>query len=148
MNVHGAVLNHVVSRSVYVLVLCCNKLQQVLNLSSEAPHQVILIYANQLVIKNLNFEKMWMSGKFEILSGNVGGAIQGIKVSVVQWLSHSPCKPGVAGSIPGFSKSNNKTSTSWLSLRMLPVQQTHKTTYYTVLVSPRKKKSGFTFVIF
>ena len=28
--------------------------------------------------------------------------------SVVQWLSHLPCKPGVAGSIPGFSKHNNK----------------------------------------
>ena len=28
--------------------------------------------------------------------------------SVVQWLSHSPCKPGVTGSIPGFSKHNNK----------------------------------------
>ena len=25
------------------------------------------------------------------------------EASVVQWLSHSPCKPGVAGSIPGFS---------------------------------------------
>ena len=26
-----------------------------------------------------------------------------VEASVVQWLCHSPCKPGVAASIPGFS---------------------------------------------
>ena len=26
-----------------------------------------------------------------------------LEASVAQWLSHLPCKPGVAGSIPGFS---------------------------------------------
>ena len=29
--------------------------------------------------------------------------------SVVQWLCHSPCKPGVAGSIPGFSSPSDGT---------------------------------------
>ena len=26
-----------------------------------------------------------------------------VEAAVAQWLSHLPCKPGVAGSIPGFS---------------------------------------------
>ena len=29
--------------------------------------------------------------------------------SVVQWLCHSPCKPAVAGSIPGFSSPSDGT---------------------------------------
>ena len=31
------------------------------------------------------------------------------EASVVQWLCHSPCKPGVAGSIPGFSSPSDGT---------------------------------------
>ena len=31
------------------------------------------------------------------------------EASVVQWLCHSPCKPGVAGSIPVFSSPSNGT---------------------------------------
>ena len=31
------------------------------------------------------------------------------KASVVQWLCHSPCKPGVAGSIPGFTSPSDGT---------------------------------------
>ena len=30
---------------------------------------------------------------------------------MVQWLCHSPCKPGVAGSIPGFSSPSDGTVT-------------------------------------
>ena len=32
-----------------------------------------------------------------------------IEASVVQWLCHSPCKPGVAGSISGFSSPSDGT---------------------------------------
>ena len=32
-----------------------------------------------------------------------------IEASVVQWLCHSPCKPGVAGSTPGFSSPSDGT---------------------------------------
>ena len=32
-----------------------------------------------------------------------------LEASVVQWLCHSPCKPGVAGSIPGFSSPSDGT---------------------------------------
>ena len=32
-----------------------------------------------------------------------------VEASVVQWLCHSPCKPGVAGSIPGFSSLSDGT---------------------------------------
>ena len=32
-----------------------------------------------------------------------------VEASVVQWLCHSPCKPGVAGSIPGFSSPSDGT---------------------------------------
>ena len=28
---------------------------------------------------------------------------------MVQWICHSPCKPGVAGSIPGFSSPSDGT---------------------------------------
>ena len=31
------------------------------------------------------------------------------EASVVQWLCHSPCKPGVAGSIRGFSSRSDGT---------------------------------------
>ena len=31
------------------------------------------------------------------------------EASVVQWLCHSPCNPGVAGSIPGFSSPSDGT---------------------------------------
>ena len=31
------------------------------------------------------------------------------EASVVQWLCHSPCKAGVAGSIPGFSSLSDGT---------------------------------------
>ena len=61
--------------------------------------------------------------------------------SVVQWISHSPCKPGVAGSIPGFSKNNYKTN--------LPVEPsgapgttkpTKTTSYSTGLAQEKNKK--------
>ena len=32
-----------------------------------------------------------------------------LEASVVQWLCHSPCKPGVAGSIPGVSSPSDGT---------------------------------------
>ena len=32
-----------------------------------------------------------------------------LEASVVQWLCHSPCKPGVAGLIPGFSSPSDGT---------------------------------------
>ena len=32
-----------------------------------------------------------------------------VEASVVQWLCHSPCNPGVAGSIPGFSSPSDGT---------------------------------------
>ena len=32
-----------------------------------------------------------------------------IEASVMQWLVHSPCRPGVAGSIPGFSSPSDGT---------------------------------------
>ena len=32
-----------------------------------------------------------------------------LEASVVQWLCHWPCKPGVAGSIPGFSSPSDGT---------------------------------------
>ena len=32
-----------------------------------------------------------------------------LEASVVQWLCHSPCKPGVAGSIPSFSSPSDGT---------------------------------------
>ena len=39
--------------------------------------------------------------------GHIEGLLRALSIvreaSVVQWLCHSPCKPGVAGSIPGFS---------------------------------------------
>ena len=34
---------------------------------------------------------------------------QDLEASVVQWLCHSPCKPGVASSIPGFSSPSDET---------------------------------------
>ena len=34
---------------------------------------------------------------------------QPVEASVVQWICHSPCKPGVAGSIPGFSSPSDGT---------------------------------------
>ena len=40
------------------------------------------------------------------------------EASVVQWLGHSPCKPGVAGSIPGFSKKKKQKKKK----KKLPVQ--------------------------
>ena len=62
--------------------------------------------------------------------------------TVVQWVSHSPCKPGVAGSIPGFSKKQQQKPTSRLSLRVLPGQQIHKKkkTYHSTGLAQEKKK--------
>ena len=59
--------------------------------------------------------------------------------SVVQWLSHSPCKPGVAGSIPGFSKNFLPVEPSGAPGTTNPQKNNLKKQPSTVLVSPRKK---------
>ena len=83
-----------------------------------------------------------------ILNLSIESGLQ-VEASVVQWLSHSPCKPGVAGSIPGFSKNNQQKSTSWLSLRELWNNKPTKTTYYnsTGLARGKKKKTASNFLI-
>ena len=58
--------------------------------------------------------------KHKVGPGNIGHCQQvkvclkgmsrsAIEASVVQWLCHSPCKPGVAGSISGFSSPSDGT---------------------------------------
>ena len=32
-----------------------------------------------------------------------------VEAAVVKWISHLPCKPGVAGSIPGFTSLSDET---------------------------------------
>ena len=41
-----------------------------------------------------------------------------IEASVVLWLCHSPCKPGVAGSIPGFSSPSDYKPRSRLQMTL------------------------------
>ena len=38
-----------------------------------------------------------------------GYMLSSLEASVVQWLYHSPCKPRVAGLIPGFSSPSDGT---------------------------------------
>ena len=57
---------------------------------------------------------------------------------MVQWLSHSPCKPGVAGSIPGFSKNLLPVEPSGAPGTTNPQKQPQKTTFYSTGVAQEK----------
>ena len=61
----------------------------------------------------------------------------------MQWLSHSPCKRG-RWFDPGLLLKQQQKSTSRLSLRVLPEQQTHKkTTCYSAGLAQKKKIKKF-----
>ena len=71
------------------------------------------------------------------------------EASVVQWLSHSPCKPGVAGSIPGFSKNLLPVEPSGAPGTTNPQKKNNlKKQPHIVLVSPRKKKNKKKITVF
>ena len=57
----------------------------------------------------------------------------------LQWISHSPCKPGVAGSITGFSKTEKKNQPpNRLSLRVFQGQRDNKQPHSTGLAQRKK----------
>ena len=101
-----------------VLYLCCS-LFTLLYISSFSISTAFQWYSIHQSVLNLGRGYMWL---FPFGSGDVALIYNCVfccplftllyissEASVVQWLCHSPCKPWVAGSIPGFSSPSDGT---------------------------------------